>query len=173
MSPYDSNIMDLFYNYYCWLGSHCYCMNALGSKKLYCNCQYLKNDDPLEAVVTYVFTWTKILHCTESAVILWHSLLNTIKTSGVNLGGRWEYIFPVDATNISGFDINVVNTNKICTSAWLSLFEGRKFWYKITTDVDTRLCANSHGNTGKKHAFQPMTEAPLLCMIISRLYIHT
>mmetsp|Transcript_13826 Transcript_13826/g.28208 ORF Transcript_13826/g.28208 Transcript_13826/m.28208 type:complete len:191 (+) Transcript_13826:142-714(+) len=52
--------------------------------------------------------------------------------------------------------MNVVNTNKICTSALLSLFgQGRKFWQKITTVIEAGVGPQVHGNTGKLRAFQP------------------
>ncbi len=88
--------------------------------------------------------------------ISWRSLLNAIKAGGVKLGSRQEYIFPVDTTNLESFDMDIVNTNKICTSALLSLFgQGQTFWQKITNISDTGVCAKAHGNTGRKRSFQP------------------
>ncbi len=70
--------------------------------------------------------------------ILMCLLLNAIKVCGVKLVSRQKYIFPVDVTNISSFDINVVNTTRICTSALLNLFDkGRKFWQKNTVVPNT------------------------------------
>ncbi len=152
--PSDSNIMASFYDYYYWLGTRGSCKNILGSKKLSCNYLSLfeNNFDLLEAVATYVFAWTKKTY-TERQVpfISWRLLLNAIKAGGVKLGSQQEYIFPVDATNLSSFDMDVVNTNKICTSALLNLFgQGKTFWHKISTIVNTGVCAQAHGNTGKK-----------------------
>ncbi len=88
--------------------------------------------------------------------ILWCSLLNAIKSGEVKLGSRHEYIFPVDTTNKSYFNMGVINTDKTCTSALLNLFgQGQTFWHKIGNNIYTSVCAKGNGNTGKKHSFQP------------------
>ncbi len=52
--------------------------------------------------------------------------------------------------------MNVVNTKKICNSVLLSFFgQGRKFWQKNTTVIESGVGPQVHGNTGKKQAFQP------------------
>ncbi len=157
--PSDSDIMASFYDYYYWLGTRGCCKNVLGSTKLTCNCLSLfeNNFDVVEAVATYVFAWTKKSYTERQVPFLsWRLLLNAIKAGGVKLGSRQEYIFPVDTTNLESFDMDIVNTNKICTSALLSLFgQGQTFWQKITKISDTGVCAKAHGNTGKKRSFQP------------------
>ncbi len=101
--------------------------------------------------------------------ILWRSLLKAIKAGGVKFGIRWEYTIPVDAGNLVGFEMNVVNTNKICTSALLScLARAENSGKKIQLSSKPELAHKSMATPGNCKPSNPMTPAPLRCTNISR-----
>ncbi len=89
----------------------------------------------------------------------WDSFaLNVVMACGKKLRSRQEYVFSVDATKIINLDLDFVNTNKICTSPLLSLFDKcQLFWQKLQRFVNTGVCAiaKAHGNNWKKQAFHP------------------
>ncbi len=131
-------------------------MNSLGSKHLSCNCLsvfFLKWGSFWGCCNLCVCVDKKILHRTTSAIknVI---MINIVKTSGVILRSRQECIFPADATNISSFYPNVVNTKKfeplLC---WIYLARAENPG-KITTVINIGVCSKVHGNNGKKHALQ-------------------
>ncbi len=88
-------------------------------------------------------------------------MLNAIEASGVKLGSRMELFYPVDATSVSSFDMNVVKNNKIYTSALLSLFgHDRKFLEKLLPPSKLEFVQKSTATLGRIMPSNPMTQTP-------------
>ncbi len=125
-------------------------------------CQYLKTMMILLRLLQHM-----CLHGQKIFQRIASTILNAIKASGVELGSRQKYIFCVDTTNISSFNMNVVNTTKICTLALLNfLGHSRKFWENYFHNWHCSL---------RKSPWKHQEEACLPtwwlhCMIISRLW---